>query len=252
MALSIAYDAHTHTTLSDGRNTLIENVRAAEACGLECLAITDHFNAPGEWFELMLSGVQAARQWSSVTVLAGAEATILNPGGEVSIDEAHARRLDFVLADFGGRTHGIAAGPPATKARLIDNVVTSLVNACRNPLVNAIAHPFNLGRFPGELHLSDIPRASLEMIGETFAETHTAFEIMNQMYWWWPEEPVERFTKDYVALVSTLSDVGVKFVLGSDAHSAGAVGNLSWSLRVVEQAEIPARQIVNLAKLARP
>ncbi|MFQ6098991.1 MAG: PHP domain-containing protein [Armatimonadota bacterium] len=249
MSMSIAYDCHTHTTFSDGRNSLIENVRAAEACGLECVAITDHFFEPGEWFEQMLSGVEAARQWSSTKVLAGAEATILNLDGETTIDDWHAGALDFVLADFGERTQGVAAEPPATKARLIDNVVTAMVNACKNPVVNAIAHPFNLGRVPGDLHLSDIPRASLEIVGQALAESETAFEIMNQMYWWWPEEPVHRFMSGYVELVRVLRDTDAKFVLGSDAHSAGAVGNLTWALHVVEQAEVPPAQIVNLARL---
>lgn len=36
------YDIHTHTTYSDGRLDVHEQVRAAEAMALDYLAITDH------------------------------------------------------------------------------------------------------------------------------------------------------------------------------------------------------------------
>ena len=243
------YDGHTHTSFSDGRNTVVENVRAAEAVGLECVAITDHFFESGEWFDRMLAGINVARQRYDVHVLAGAEVVIMNTEGEVSIGPEEAHRLEIVLADIGGRTLGIATDAPSTKARLLDNVTTCMVNACQNPLVHVIAHPFNLGRFPLPVYITDIPKTSLRSIAQAFVDTDTAFELMNQMHWWFPDVPVERFTRDYAELVGLFAAEGVKFVLGSDAHSAGAVGNLRWAVNLVQLAEIPPPQIVNLGKL---
>jgi histidinol phosphatase-like PHP family hydrolase len=243
------YDGHTHTSFSDGRNTVVENVRAAEAAGLACVAITDHFFEPGEWFDRMLSGIDVARQRCNVRVLAGAEATIINTHGEVSIGPEEAGRLEIVLADIGDRTVGIGTAAPSTKARLLDNVTTCMINACRNRLVHVIAHPFNLGRFPLQVQITDLPRTSLRSIAQAFVETGTAFELMNQMYWWFPDVPVERFTHDYAGLVALFAEEGVKFVFGSDAHSAGAVGNLRWAINLVELARIPAAQIVDLSRL---
>jgi histidinol phosphatase-like PHP family hydrolase len=243
------YDAHTHTSFSDGRNTVMENVRAAEAVGLACVAITDHYHEPGEWFDRMLSGIKAARQRYNVRVLAGAEATIVNPDGEVSIGREDAERLDIVLADVGGRTVGIGSDTPATKARLLDNVTSCMVRACQHPFVHAIAHPFNLGRLPLQVLVTDIPRTSLRRIAQTFVDTETAFELMNQMHWWFPDVAVGRFTSDYAELVSIFAEEGVKFILGSDAHSCGAVGNLRFAASLVELARIPPAQIVDLTKL---
>ena len=243
------YDGHTHTSFSDGRNTVMENVRAAEATGLACVAITDHFHEPGEWFARMLSGIRAARERYTVRVLAGAEAAIINTDGAVSIGPEDAERLDIVLADVGGRTAGIATDTPSTKARLLDNVTTCMINACHNPLAHVIAHPFNLGRLSLQVNVTDFPRTSLRTIAQAFVATDTAFELMNQMHWWFPDVPVGRFTRDYADLVSLFADQGVKFVLGSDAHSAGAVGNLRWAINLVELARVPSAQIVDLTKL---
>ncbi|MGD8237444.1 MAG: PHP domain-containing protein [Armatimonadota bacterium] len=244
------YDAHTHTSFSDGRNTVMENVRAAEAVGLACVAITDHFHEPGEWFDRMLAGIRAARQRYGVRVLAGVESVIVNTDGEVSIGPEEAARLDIVLADVGARTVGIGTDTPTTKARLLDNVVTCMSNACQSPLVHVIAHPFNLGRLPLQVQITDLPRTSLQSIARAFVQTDTAFELMNQMHWWFPDVPVGRFTHDYAELAALFAEEGVKFVLGSDAHSCGAVGNLRWAMNLVELAGIPAAQIVDLARLA--
>ncbi|MFQ6133651.1 MAG: PHP domain-containing protein [Armatimonadota bacterium] len=243
------YDAHTHTNFSDGRNTVAENVRAAEACGLDCVAITDHFPEEGDWFPRMVAAVRLADEKSSISVLTGIEATILNVDGDISLPEDCAAELDLVLVDIGGRTQGLAVGAPSTRARTVDNLVSCLENVCHNPLVHVIAHPFSVGRLPQSLYLTDLPRSSLLRVADAMRETGTAFEIMNQMYWWFPEVPVTKVTRDYAGLVALIAAEGVKFVLGSDAHSCCGVGNLDWAVQVLRMAEVPGGQVVNLAKM---
>jgi putative hydrolase len=239
-------DSHTHTTFSDGRNSVIENARAAEACGLEAVVIADHVHGPIGWLDAMLAEVEAADEACRVKVLAGAEGVILNPDGEVSVTADVADRLDFVLADFGGLTQGIATGPPASAKRLTDNVVAAVVNACSNPVVDAIAHPLNLGRFPAVLSPVDFGARALIKMATAFAETHTAFEIMNQLPWWFPDHSIDRITTEYADVLRVFKDYGVGFVLGSDAHSCGAVGNFRWCHRVMDRAGIGSEYLVDV------
>ena len=103
------YDAHTHTTFSDGRNSVMENARQAEACGLEAVVIADHIHEEPHWLDQMLDEVAAADAACDVKVLAGGEGTILNTRGDVSLSEEVADRLDFVLVDFGWQTRGVAS-----------------------------------------------------------------------------------------------------------------------------------------------
>ena len=96
----------------------------------------------------------------------------------------------------------------------------------------------NLGRFPHEVYLDEIPRGSLEKVAGAFVKGNKVFEIMNLMAWWFPDVPIEKFTKDYVNLVKIFAREGLRFSLGSDAHSDCGVGNLVWAMRVVKEANI--------------
>src|SRR6185436_18354538 len=82
-------DLHMHTTATDGKATLEEMVAAAQARGLEYIAITDHSKRVS-----MAGGLDAARvreQWreidrlngqlSGIVVLKGIEVDILERGG---------------------------------------------------------------------------------------------------------------------------------------------------------------------------
>jgi len=232
------FDLHTHTKYSDGRSPVVDNVRVAEAGGLSVVAITDHLfdSRKIDWVDNMLSEVRNIS--SKVRVLAGVEGVILNPAGEISVDEDTARKLDLVLVDLSTRTEGIGSNPPTNRKELIQNTANAYINVCQNDVVDIVAHPFNLGRFAYEVYLDEIPRGSLEKVAGAFVKGNKVFEIMNLMAWWFPDVPIEKFTKDYVNLVKIFAREGVRFSLGSDAHSDCGVGNLTWSRRVVKEARI--------------
>jgi len=93
------HDLHTHTTWSDGAHTVAEQVLQADAVGLEALAITDHvFPDQGlsdpHAMERYLACVRGEARRSACLVLAGAEATILDCSGTVSISPEAAAQLD--------------------------------------------------------------------------------------------------------------------------------------------------------------
>ncbi len=240
------YDAHTHTHFSDGTHSVMEVARAAEAAGLECVAITDHY-APGvRWLDDMLAQVESADAACQVKVLSGLEVTIADPEGTVHVRPDVAGAVDVVLAGLGTETRGIGRDPPADPARLIRNVCSAVVGACHNPVVDAIAHPLNLGRFPAVVDPEQFRTADLVQMAVAFASTDTAFELSNQAFWWFPDIPVARFTRQYAEVVRLFREYAVPFVLGSEAHSAEAVGNLAWALRVLRLAGVPASQVVDL------
>jgi len=244
------HDAHTHTTFSDGRNSVLENVRAAEAVGLECVAITDHIQLDTTDLGERLHDIQRAAERAQVTVLPGAECTILDPEGHLSVAPDHARRLKFILADFGGRTQGIGSEVPADPSRVLDNVFQAYGSVVRGGVVHALAHPFNLGRFQAVFYPEDLPRSRLRELARLMFDEEVAFEIMNQMYWWYPDLSVGEFTRQYAGLLTIFGRENVKFVVGSDAHSAGAVGSSYWCRRVMKLAGIELSQLVDLRSLA--
>lgn len=248
----LPYDAHTHTTFSDGRNSAEENVRAAEACGLSCVALTDHL-FPETNHESVLEWAEVAGRLdaaSPVKVIPGVEGTILDTEGNVSVEERDARAVKLVLVDFGGRTRGIATDPPASIQRFHDSVLAAVENAVQNPVVDAIAHPFNLGRFPAVLTPEQLSREGLRRVARLMYEGNVAFELMNQAHWWFPQMSVAEFTREYAGVVRIFAAEGVKFIVGSDAHSAGAVGNMRHVRHLMRAAGVERSQLVDLEKMA--
>jgi histidinol phosphatase-like PHP family hydrolase len=246
------YDGHTHSNLSDGRNSIEENVRQAEACGLELVVIADHYWPEDTDLADRARQIVAADAASKVRVVVGVEVPVLDSEGLLALNEDEARLAQWVLADFGGRTRGIGLDPPAHLERFLDNVFRSLLGVIQHPAVDVIAHPFNLGRFPASVTPAQLPRSALREVAAAMSEFDVAFEIMNQMSWWYPDLPVAQFDFEYADLLALFGAANVKFVLGSDAHSAGAVGNLLWCQRIMQLAGIEKSQTLDLPRRFGP
>lgn len=248
----LPYDAHTHTVFSDGVNTVEENVRAAEAAGLRCVAVTDHLTPSSNHERLEVWAAEASRLdgESSIMVVPGVEGTILDTEGTVSVDAREAALVKLVLVDLSRQTRGVGYDPPANSRRYEQQVLAAVTNAALNPVVDAIAHPFNLGRFDAVLTPDQLSREGLRAVARVMAESNVAFEIMNQAYWWYPQMTVAEFTREYARLLRLFAREGVKFMVGSDAHSAGAVGCLHYCRTLMREAGIELSQLVNLERMA--
>jgi DNA polymerase (family X) len=100
---------HCHTTWSDGRATLVEMARAAEALGVEYLTITDHSRTAGYAGGLDVDRLR--RQWDEIArvqeevkvrLLRGSEVDILEDGA-LDWPDAILEQLDVVVASVHSR-----------------------------------------------------------------------------------------------------------------------------------------------------
>ena len=236
-------DLHTHTDYSDGRGNLTENVRAAEAAGLDAVAIADHLMPPGyekhadrEALLARLTEVRQARCWADTRVIMAVEATVLDPQGRLSAEPADLEGVELTLVDVSWLTAGLAHSVPAGRQTQLANAMQVYRQLACHADVDVLAHPFTLGRFGLDITLEDLPRAGLVELGHALAETGTAFEINNGVWWWWPQCYPRQLAEDYAAVVAAVAECGAKFTLGSDAHCNTGVGNLGWAKRVAEAA----------------
>jgi histidinol phosphatase-like PHP family hydrolase len=232
------HDLHTHTLYSDGQNTISDNIRAAVSNGLDTVAITDHcFDSDdAEWLPSLVAEIKDIK--APINILAGVEGTILDTRGTLSVDEAIAGKLDIVLVDLGKLTQGVYTNAPCDPGKLCRNIADAYIYACGNPLVNIIAHPFNVGRLQANICIDDFPDNLLMQVADAFVAGGKAFEIMNMMSWWFPSMPVKELTRSYLRVVRIFAERGVIFALGSDAHSACGVGNLGWANQIVEKVNL--------------
>lgn len=198
-------DLHTHSTWSDGRNTIADMVSAARQLGYEYLAITDHSERALSSRSLAASDVSKQRdeigairaRVRGIEILHGVEVDIM-PDGCLDFDDAVLEGFDIVLAslhDAGGDD----------EARLTERYL----RAIRHPLVNVITHPTN--RAPGR---SSGYALDLDRLFAAAAETGTAMEVDGA--------PGHLDMDGDVARRAAAA--GVTIVIDSDCHRMEALG----------------------------
>src|SRR5205085_5916673 len=130
---------HCHTVYSDGKNTIEEMARAAEAMGMRYITITDHSASAGYAGGLDVDRLE--RQWDeiarvqervSVRLLRGTESDIL-ADGSLDYPDAVLEQLDVVIASVHNRYRMDQA-----------QMTARVVNAMRLPLFKVWGHA--LGR----------------------------------------------------------------------------------------------------------
>ena len=243
-------DLHIHTRYSDGRNTVMDIVRHAEASGLEAIAITDHYHMIGYErtanyiFEIRESSEEA----SSTRVLVGLE---VHPSGNAipQLLDHVKKSLDIILFD------PVDADPSLLsvldRESLFEHFARVYREASMVPWIDVIAHPFCLGRFSGVKHFSDIEDWLIEEFIEASVNGEKYIEVMNEMIWWFPNSPVNQFTKDYTRFIRKALKKGARFTMGSDAHCSVGVGNLLWTIKVLRGAGVGVKDLISLDELMK-
>ena len=147
---------HCHTTYSDGRHTLAEMARAADALGMRYMTVTDH--SPTAAYAGGLTIDRLREQWDeidrvqetvSVRLLRGTESDILADGG-LDYPDAVLEKLDVIVASIHNRYRMDATA-----------MTERLVRAMRLPLFKIWGHALGrliLRREPDRLRCRSRPR----------------------------------------------------------------------------------------------
>lgn len=240
----VVADYHTHTRFSHGRGTVLENVAAARARGLEAVAISDHGPAnlfgvgvPSlSTFDAIRKEVNAARaKYPDMEVLLGVEANVIDVDGTLDVPESELGWFDVVLAGlhpfvrwrrplvgWSLVARSAAAGWSGIGERSARRLNTqALVNAVRRFRIDVVTHP-GYG----------LPVDTREL-AEACAERGTAMEIN------------ARHRHTCVEYIAIAREAGARFALGSDAHEPARVGDVERAARLARAAGLTAAEIVN-------
>lgn len=224
-------DLHTHTTASDGANSIEQMAEAARALGYEYLAITDHSKsqviANGLQPERLLKHVEQIRRISArlkgITLLAGAEVDIL-ADGHLDYDDDVLKELDWVVAS------------PHTALKQDEKKATDrLLRAIENPFVHVIGHP--TGRLIGG---RDGLTLAFDRVFNACARTGTALEINSG----WPRLDLNDVHARGAA------EAGVMLAINTDAHAVEHLHARWLGIGVARRAGIEARQVLNCLPLS--
>ena len=224
-------DLHSHTDWSDGRATVLEMARAAQARGYEYLAITDHspritvVNGLGpERLAAQRRLIdQANREVDRLTILQGVEVDINEDGSLDEPDEALAA-LDLVIAS------------PHVKLRMEPAAMTErMLRAVENPHVDVIGHP--TGRRPGSREGASY---DFEAVFRAAAERGVVLEM--------DCDPARMDLSPELARLA--ASLGCRLGLDSDAHATDQLIYVDLGLWTARRAGISRDRIVNWLALS--
>ncbi len=225
-------DLHNHSKWSDGTATIEQMARAARDRGYEYMAITDHSQSLTIARGLTVEQIreQAAevaevnRLLAPFRVLHGVELEIKTDGTLDYPDEVLAS-LDIVVASVhqGLRHEG-------------ERVTARVLDACRNPHVDIIAHP------TGQILGSREPSAlDVDAMIATARTTGTVLEINAS-----PErlDLNEVYTRRAV-------DAGVLLSIDTDSHHPDGFANIEYGITVARRGWATATNVLNTRPLDR-
>jgi putative hydrolase len=240
---SLMSDLHTHTTFSHGIGTIEENVKAARSRGIMKIGITDHgpghlifgvrrWNIPKMRAEIERLGAM----YTDMEILLGVEANIAGNSGLLDVKPDEFRYFDYVIAgyhygalgnnpfgatfrvarNFAGRKSGIGA------SGLMRQNTKDIVHALESNPIMVLAHP------------GDKAPVDLLEIAVVCAKTDTLVEINTGHMSLSAED------------LKTMALADVRFIINSDAHSPGRVGDFVAGVKLALDAGIDMNRIVNL------
>jgi DNA polymerase (family 10) len=206
-------DLHSHTTYSDGRDTLEQMALAARARGYAYLAVTDH--PRGTLAEQNLEIDALNERLKPFKLLKGIEVNIRIDGSLSLPDEVLAER-DWVIASL--------------HAAFDRNPTDRVVAAMDNPHVDMIGH-----LTARKINIRPPADVQLERVVEKALETGTFLEINAQ--------PNRLDLRDTHARMA--GEAGVKIAVNTDAHQLGALQHIEMGVAQARRAWLTEEQVLN-------
>jgi DNA polymerase (family X) len=219
-------DLHSHTTLSDGRNTLEEMAAAGRERGYAYLAVTDHSASHGFGNHVtagqLWERIDEVKEWNEgvrgFRLLAGSEVNI-GLDGSLDYPDDLVEALDWVVAS-------VHTSFSISKAAMTER----LLAAIENPNVDCIGHL--TGRLIGRREPYGI---DLEAVVEAAARTGTMLEINGN--------PNRRDLSEHHARLAR--EAGATIVLNTDAHGVDTLGNMAYGIATARRAWLTAADVAN-------
>ncbi|HEV7798125.1 MAG TPA: DNA polymerase/3'-5' exonuclease PolX [Pyrinomonadaceae bacterium] len=216
---------HCHTTYSDGKHSIEEMVRAAEAMGMKYVTITDH--SPTASYAGGLTVERLKRQWDEIDevqqrvgikILRGTESDIV-ASGQLDYPDPILEKFDVIVASIHSRYK-------MDSAKMTKRIVTAM----RQPVFKIWGHA--LGRLIQRRPPFD---CDIEQILDVIAESRAAIEV-NGDPWRLDMEP--RWIRE-------ARKRKIKFVISTDAHSTGALNNLKYGVGIARRGWLRKSEVLN-------
>ena len=227
---TIKGDFHSHTIKTDGYDTLKDMAEAAKNLGYEYIAITDHSVseriASGlneEEMEKWLGEIREfSRKMKGIKVLAGSEVSI-KPDGNLDYSDDILKKMDIVVATVHSRFKSSS-----------EEMTKRITKAVSNKYVDILGHP--TGRL---IHRREPYEVDINAVIKAAVENRVMLEINSQ--------PERMDLKDIY--VKQAKEMGAKFVIDSDSHSANELKNMELGIAIARRGWLEEKNVINTLPL---
>ncbi|MBQ9197580.1 MAG: phosphatase [Clostridia bacterium] len=221
-------DLHTHTIASGhAYNTIYEMARSAAEKGAALLGISDHApameGAAGKYY--FRSSSRVPRSLYGVQILFGAELNILNPEGQVDLDEEFSRPLDYAIASL----HAECMRPGT-----LEQNTQAYLQAMEHPKVFILGHPDD-GTF----------EADYEQLAAKAAQRHILIELNEASVR--PGSYRKNARRNAYRLLSACRRWHTGIIVSSDAHIETEILQHHYALQMLEDMQFPEELIANVS-----
>jgi putative hydrolase len=220
-------DMHVHSTFSDGKGTIAENVRQARVRGLRTICLVDHVRTDTTWIPEFVGATDQLRQAEQaqenpLIIKRGVETKILNQAGALDLPE-HLDGLDHVL--IADHQFPMADGPHNPKEvralredglRDDQELIGMLVEATGRSVERVagfgiLAHLFSVLPKAG-LREDDVPLSALDWLARCCATHQIQVEVN------------ERWGCPSPRSLAPFLHHGVELVCSTDSHRVETIG----------------------------
>jgi DNA polymerase (family 10) len=223
-------DLHSHSSWSDGSNTIEEMAQAAIKLGYSYIAITDHSQSLK-----IANGLDPAQLKQKKSEIQRLNKKLkgfrIFYGTEVDIDsQGKTDYPDRILSEFDIVIGAIHTGFKQSGAQ----ITRRIINACKNRFINIIAHP--TGRLWGVREAFDL---DLDEIFKAASDTRTSLEINA-----YPQRLDLNDTNCRRA-----KELGVSISIGTDSHTAQQLQSMQLGVSVARRGWLTKKDIINTLPL---
>ena len=237
--MKIFGDYHIHTCASDGRGTVHDKARRAAQLGLAEIAVADHgcgsliFHQTERKAKAQRHEIDSVSGEYGVKVYASIEASIVNDGGELDVPDSVISRCDMLHVGFHRflQPRYLAAEP---RYLFVNGWGSeSARESGEAKAYNTRAWLAAIERYPVDVlcHLCHRAIVDVGAVCRAAAEKGVYVELNEKHI-----DALEKYAEEAVAS-------GVKFILGSDAHSTSKVGAFKRVEAFIARHNIPAERI---------
>ncbi len=240
--MELTADYHTHTKFSDAHCTALENARRAKELGLSEIAITDHgfthvvFGLKRREKAKYLQEIERARKETGVNVLVGIEGNILGREGGSDLKDEDLADFDVYLAGFHVFSHHETFRDFSDAWRGYLGYNLHLKPSQRVKKDQTLAYLRAVERNPIDVltHVNFQCYADSVEVAKCCRDYGTYLELSGKK---------THFTDDEL---DKIVQTGVRFVVNSDAHSPGRIGDVKLAEEQIARVGVPLDRIDNI------